>query len=151
REHHADVLNGKEARTDDASWGLSTYDADRAQVLGAGQPIGALVPMNPHKLYRREFLLAHDIRFRDGGRVLWEDVFFNLRVLAHAEVVSTMAHTPYYHWNKTAGSGSTTFRRSKPEWWHWFGEMLDAIAEDLAVDRLTHEREVLRGNQYRSR
>jgi len=150
-QHGADVLNGKEARTDDAAWALSTYDADRGQVLGLARQVGALVPMNPHKLYRREFLQEHGIRFREGGRVLWEDVFFNLQVLANAEVVATMASTPYYHWNTTAGSGSTTFRRSKPEWWYWFGEMLEAIEHDLAAEHLTHERDVLLASQYRSR
>lgn len=149
--HRADALNGKEARSDDAGWASQQFTADLPQVLGAGLPFSALSPTNPHKLYRRAFLSEHGIRFREDGRVLWEDIFFNVDVLAKADVVATMASTPYYHWRTTSGSGSTTFRRAKPEWWYWLGEVLRAIDEGLADADLEHEHRVLREHQYRSR
>lgn len=149
--HAADVLNGKEARTDDAGWAIDQFPEDMPQVLGAGLPYGALTPTNPHKLYRRELLIEHGIRFREGGRVLWEDIFFNVEVLARSTVVSTLASTPYYHWFTTAGSGSTTFRRARPEWWHWLNEVITAIDEGLASPGLEAERRLLREHQYRSR
>lgn len=151
RAHGADVLNGKEARTDDAGWAIDQFPADMPQVLGQGLPYGALTPTNPHKLYRRQLLVDHDIRFREGGRVLWEDIFFNVAVLAKAEVVSTMASTPYYHWFTTAGSGSTTFRRARAEWWFWLGEVIEAIESGLDAPGLEDERRLLLEHQYRSR
>lgn len=149
--HRADVLNGKEARTHDAGWAIEQYVSDIPQVLGAGLPFGALKPTNPHKMYRRAFLNEHGIRFREGGRVLWEDIFFNVAALRHAQVVSTMASTPYYHWYTTKGSGSTTFRRARPEWWHWLNEVIVAIDQDLASDELARERDLLRLHQYSDR
>lgn len=147
----SDALNAKEARTDDAGWSAEQFAADEAQLLGRRSPYGALSPSNPHKLYRRDFLKQHDIRFREGGRVLWEDIFFNIQVLANARVISTLAHTPYYHWRTTAGSGSTTFRRAKSEWWHWLNEVIVAIDEDLGAEGLAEERRALRHHQYRAR
>lgn len=147
----ADILNGKEARTTDAGWAIEEYAQDLPQALGLGLLHSVVAPTNPHKLYRRALLDQHGIRFREGGRVLWEDIFFNVAVLKHAEVVSTMASTPYYHWFTTAGSGSTTFRRARPEWWRWLDEVIIAIDEDLAEESLSVERLLLRRHQYRSR
>lgn len=149
--HGADVLNGKEARTDDAGWAIDQFPGDMPQVLDQGLPYGALTPTNPHKLYRRALLMDHGIRFREGGRVLWEDIFFNVAVLAKAKVVSTLASTPYYHWFTTAGSGSTTFRRARPEWWYWLNEVIVAIDEGLDQPEHARERALLREHQYRSR
>lgn len=149
--HGADALNGKEARTDDSGWSLDSLAKDMPQVLGRELPFGALTPTNPHKLYRLSFLREHGIRFREGGRVLWEDIFFNIDVLRHAEVISTLASTPYYHWRTTTGSGSTTFRRAKAEWWHWLTEVVRAIDDRLVDPKLAAERRALRDHQYRAR
>lgn len=148
--HGADALNGKEARTTDPGWALTAFEEDAPQVLDrAGQ--FALSPTNPHKLYRREFLNEHGIRFLDEGRVLWEDVFFNVRVAKHARVISTMASTPYYHWRTREGSGSTSFLRAEREWWDWLERMIAAIDEDLAGTRLAAQRRSLMEHQYRTR
>ncbi|WP_052226311.1 glycosyltransferase family 2 protein [Microbacterium mangrovi] len=146
----ADVLNGKEARTHDPGWAVDTYreDLPQAKFLTTMHP---LIPANPHKLYRRAFLNEHGIRFREGGRVVWEDIFFNVLVAKHAEVISTMASTPYYHWYVTGGSGSTTFRRSRDDWWDWLEEVIRAIDADLDADELATQRDLFRRHQYRSR
>jgi hypothetical protein len=62
------------------------------------EDVHPLIPTNPHKLFRRELLMEHGIRFPEGGRVLWEDVFFALDLAPHLEVVSVLADTPFYHW-----------------------------------------------------
>lgn len=149
--HSLDALNGKEARTNNSGWSLDQFAQDWPQLLGRDHPFGALAPMNPHKLYRLAFLREHGIRFREGGRVLWEDIFFNIDVLARAEVIGTLASTPYYHWRTTTGSGSTTFRRSKPEWWQWLTDVIDAIDDRLSRPNLESERQALRDHQYRAR
>jgi glycosyltransferase involved in cell wall biosynthesis len=146
----ADALNGKEARTHLPSWGIDEFRADAPQVLDDASGF-ALSPTNPHKLYRRELLNEHGIRFREGGRVLWEDVFFNVLVAKHAQVIATMSSEPFYHWYQTKGSGSTTFLRSTREWWYWFEQVLETIATELAEPRLDAQRERLAAHQYRSR
>ncbi len=149
-EHDADILNGKEARTHDMAWALRQYRQDVPQELGRHPNNGAILPTNPHKLYRRAFLNEHEIRFRDEGRVLWEDVFFNVDALRHAKVISTLATVPFYYWHTTKGSGSSTFLRKNPEWWDRFTEVVEWI-ESLDVAVLGAERDVLRIHQYRSR
>jgi glycosyltransferase involved in cell wall biosynthesis len=94
RENGADVLCGKESYTKSPSWALNTYVGDQAQSLGR-EDIHPLVPMNPHKLYRREFLREHGIRFPEGRRFFWEDQFFNIAAARHARVISTMSSTPF--------------------------------------------------------
>lgn len=149
--HNADVLNGKEARTTDAGWAIDYFARDIPQALEANLDHSALAPTNPHKMYRRALLMDHHIRFREGGRVLWEDIFFNVDVLRHARTVSTMSSTPYYHWRTTAGSGSTTFQRNHLEWWFWLDEVVRAIDETLTAPHLASERSLLRTHQYRNR
>ena len=95
--NHADVLNGKETRTDQASWAIEVYTANMDNAIDR-QDIHPLIPTNPHKLFRREFLMEHHIRFPEGRRVLWEDVFFALDIAPHAKVISVLADTPFYHW-----------------------------------------------------
>lgn len=146
--HHADVVNGKEARTHDAGWALATYREDRGQDVGRTDA-HPLIPMNPHKLYRRAFLQEHGITFPEGRRVLWEDIFFNLQVAQHARTVSTLASTPFYHWVQTTGSGSTTFLRSDPEWWNHLERVLESIERHLEHDDL-QRRQLLR-HQYGTR
>ncbi|KQO99423.1 glycosyltransferase family 2 protein [Leifsonia sp. Leaf264] len=144
----ADVVNGKEARTHDAEWAIDTYRRDLPQSIGRADQ-HPLTPTNPHKLYRSAFLREHDIRFREGGRVLWEDIFFNVLVARHAERVATLASTPYYHWVTHPGSGSTTFLRKNADWWNWLDEVLSAITTDLAEKPA--ERDQLLLHQYRAR
>ncbi|MFV0374962.1 glycosyltransferase family 2 protein [Microbacterium sp.] len=148
--HGADVLNGKEARTHDAEWGIGTYEQDVPNSIGRTDQ-HPLIPMNPHKLYRRAFLNEHGIRFREGGRVVWEDILFNVKVDRYAKVISTLASTPYYHWHATPGSGSKGFVKSDPAFWDWLGEVLSDVEEDLsAPDHALHRRQLL-AHQYRGR
>jgi glycosyltransferase involved in cell wall biosynthesis len=144
----SDVVSGKEARTHDAAWAIDLYRRNRGQAVGMTEQ-HPMIPMNPHKLYRRAFLEEHDIRFPEGGRVMWEDIFFNLQVARRARVVSIMADTPYYHWFTTKGSGSTGFTRSSPDFWRWLHDLFDATESELAGDALQHGQ--LMAHQYRSR
>ncbi len=150
RETGADVVNGKEARTHDASWAIDTYRVDLAQSIGRDDQ-HPLIPMNPHKLYRRAFLNEHGIRFREGGRVMWEDIFFNMLVDRNAQTISTLASVPYYHWYMTPGSGSKGFLRSGEEFWYWLREVLVATVTDLDGPSRAESRDLLLTHQYRSR
>lgn len=143
----ADVLNGKEAYTQTAHWALDTYPADSPQVLGHTD-LHPLVPLNPHKLYRREFLLAHGIRFPEGRVVLWEDQFFNVEVARHARVIATLASVPFYHWVRTEGSGSTLFVRASEHYWTCFRRLLDWTVEQLSEPALREQLDQLMLHQY---
>lgn len=146
----ADVVSGKESRTTEPAWGLGNYDEDRGQARGR-EDIHPLLPMNPHKMYRKAFLDAHGIRFIEQRRVLWEDIFFNLLVARHAEVVSSLASVPYYHWVTTEGSGSTTFVKSTDEYWDWLRKVCEATRTDLAGPENDLQRQQVELHQYGGR
>ncbi|WP_248174738.1 MULTISPECIES: glycosyltransferase family A protein [unclassified Microbacterium] len=148
--NRSDVVSGKESRTTEPAWALGTYDEDRANARGRTE-VHPLLPMNPHKLYRREFLNEHGIRFPEGRRVLWEDIFFNLQVARHARVVSSLASVPYYHWVTTEGSGSTTFVKSNDDYWEWLRKVCDATADELRGDENVLQRDQLELHQYNTR
>ncbi len=149
-QHGADVLNGKEAYTNKAFWALPTYTADLGQSLGR-EDSHPLLPLNPHKLYRREFLIEHDIRFIEGRKVLWEDQFFNLKVARYARVISTLSSVPFYHWVYTKGSGSTLFVKNTDDYWMWLRRLIQATMDDLSEDHLIDQREQLLLHQYGAR
>ncbi len=145
----SDVVNGKEAYTFQPDWGLGTYKGDLAQAVGRTDT-HALLPMNPHKLYRAAFLREHDIRFIEGARVLWEDQFFNLAVAKHAKVISTLASTPFYHWFQTKGGGSdTAFAKWADAYWHWYRRVLEATVD--ATTDTPQEQDQLMRTQYVNR
>lgn len=64
--NHADVVNAKESRTQFAGWSLDIFVKNVDNAIGQEQA-NPLMPMNPHKLYRREFLNEHMIRFPEVG------------------------------------------------------------------------------------
>ena len=53
--------------------------------------------LTPHKLFRRSFLDAHDLRFPEGRRRL-EDHVFVMRAYFLAPRISVLADYPCYHW-----------------------------------------------------
>lgn len=105
----ADAVNLKETRTGRPTWGLYDFDADHDDLpLTSGRnPLG---PMTPHKLYRRQLLRDHGIRFPTGpGRVMGEDVHFNIDVLAHAGRVAMLTSSDPYHWVIHGTNSSTDY------------------------------------------
>jgi glycosyltransferase involved in cell wall biosynthesis len=150
RENGADVLCGKESYTKSPSWALNTYVGDQAQSLGR-EDIHPLVPMNPHKLYRREFLREHGIRFPEGRRFFWEDQFFNIAAARHARVISTMSSTPFYHWVFLEDSGTSLFDVTTDDYWARFRQLLEWTLEQLAGERFDLPREQLMRHQYELR
>ncbi|TNM36242.1 glycosyltransferase [Nocardioides albidus] len=128
----ADVVNGKEVRTQIARWGLTHYARDLTDATG--EPLRGLLPMTPHKLYRREFLVGHDIRFPEAPRHLWEDLFFHVDVIRHEPAVALLSSTPFYHWRKTAENNSTSTDGTKldysgdPEYWPYLEKLFRLVS-----------------------
>jgi glycosyltransferase involved in cell wall biosynthesis len=82
--------------------------------------------LTPHKLFRREFLGKHDIRFPEGQRRL-EDHLFVVTGYLLADVVSIYAdYTCYYHIRR---SDSANAGLRNPDWKGYF----DNLAESLDV------------------
>jgi glycosyltransferase involved in cell wall biosynthesis len=82
--------------------------------------------LTPHKLFRREFLEKHDIRFPEGQRRL-EDHLFVVTSYLLADVVSIYAdYSCYYHIRR---SDSANAGLRNPDWKGYF----DNLAESLDV------------------
>jgi glycosyltransferase involved in cell wall biosynthesis len=146
----ADVLNGKETRTDQSKWAIDTYASNMANAIDR-EDVHPLIPTNPHKLFRRELLMKHGIRFPEGGRVLWEDVFFALDLAPHLEVVSVLADTPFYHWVRGAKTASSSFTNDLTDYWHWLREIILRTNDRLAGPGLERQWRLMLLHQYRSR
>ena len=131
-QHRADVLNAKEIRSDAPSWAWASFQHNDENVINRSRP-HPLAPMNPHKLYRTKFLRDHAIRFVEGKRVLYEDRLFSIACLASAEVVSTLAETPFYHWvRSTSPTASTSYGSDREEFWDSIRLVLESAHNRLA-------------------
>jgi glycosyltransferase involved in cell wall biosynthesis len=146
----ADVLNGKETRTDQSKWAIDTYTQNMANAIDR-EDVHPLIPTNPHKLFRRALLMQHGIRFPEGGRVLWEDVFFALDIAPHLKVVSVLADTPFYHWVRGAKTASSSFAKDLTDYWHWLREIILRTNERLGGPGLERQWRLMLLHQYRSR
>jgi len=136
----ADVVTGKESRTDQPQWGLDVFTANLDDASQREDGLHALVPTNPHKLFRREFLLEHDVRFPEGRRVLWEDVFFAIDLAAAGARTAVLADVPFYHWVRHGETASSSYLDDLEVWWRWLAELVTAIDERLDHDGVDYAR-----------
>ncbi len=128
----ADILVIKESKTNDVWWGMATLDdGNLANSIDCGG-IDRLQPMMPHKFYRRTMLIEHGIRFPEGNRVLWEDVFINVGAYRQAKVISVLADTPVYLWHASEHNSSHTFDPARIDFWDRIEDVLDYITSTLA-------------------
>ncbi|MEN1967751.1 glycosyltransferase family A protein [Lentibacillus sp. N15] len=128
--NNADVVNGKEVRTKGWSWGWNNFKENipSAEKLG----ISSLLPMTPHKFYRRKFLLENDIKFNEGARVLWEDVYFNTKVFVSGAKVAVLSDYPTYYWIATGSNSSSSFGRDPHEKWEQIRNLFTFFNETIA-------------------
>lgn len=129
-EHQADVVNAKEVRTNGWSWGWGQFKENNPSAEKLG--IQSLLPMTPHKFYRREFLLEHDIEFNEGARVLWEDVYFNTKVFTSGAKVAILADYPTYYWIATGANNSSSFGRDPHEKWAQIRKLIQFFADTIS-------------------
>ena len=81
-----------------------------------------LLLLTPHKLFRRRFLLEHDIRFLEGPRRL-EDHPFVMAAYFRAAVISVLASTTCYYWHNRPDSAGSRGR----DWGLYFASMHDVL------------------------
>ncbi len=146
----ADFISPKESKTTDPWWGMSSLAAGNTTDLRPERAT-RLLPMVPHKLYRREFLLANDISFPEGRRMLWEDVFFNVEVYAKAERVAILTDTPVYLWHDSGANNSKTYAPTDTEYWDRLDELMAFIDRTLSAPELADARRLILMHQYRER
>lgn len=125
----ADIVNPKEVRTKGWSWGWTHFNANRANAHNEG--IASLLPMTPHKFYRRAFLLENDIAYIEKSRVLWEDVYFNVLAFSMGARVAVYADYPLYHWVRTGTNTSTSFERDQADRWSQVQRLIKYITQTL--------------------
>ena len=128
----ADVVSPKESKTNDPWWGMEALREGTVLDARTSRGIEALLPMVPHKLYRRAFLDEHAIRFPEGRRRLWEDIFVNVAAWRHARTVVVLADAPVYLWHSGASNNSRSYGPTTEEYWDRLDELLAFIDEALA-------------------
>ncbi|MFS0614980.1 glycosyltransferase family 2 protein [Lederbergia ruris] len=125
----ADVVNGKEVRTKGWSWGWDNFKENNPSAEKMG--IGSMLPMTPHKFYKRKFLLDNNITFNEGARVLWEDVYFNTKVFTRGAKVAVLSDYPTYHWISTGANSSSSFGRDPHEKWAQLRKLFTFFKETI--------------------
>lgn len=148
--NRADVLSPKESKTTDVAWGIDNYN-ENVPNARESRGISALMPMMPHKFYRRQFLLEHGIRFPEGRRMLWEDIYFNVEAYRHASVISILSDTPVYKWVHTGSNNSGTYGPADSEFWDKLDRLFAFIVEALPGDEFRAARETMIIQLYRTR
>lgn len=135
--HDADIVNIKESKTRGWSWGWESFSADTPP---SEQPtIASLLPLTPHKLYRRTFLLEQDIRFEEGRRLLWEDMRFNMLALARGARVAVFGSRACYYWVRHETNNSKTLGVDPREKWRNLSDLLDTYVELFPPGELRDE------------
>lgn len=86
--------------------------------------------LTPHKMFRRDFLLEHDLKFPEGP-VRLEDQLFMVRAYVRAKTVSILADHPCYIWKRRDDGGNTSSRGYTPEvYYGHLRTVVEAIKED---------------------
>lgn len=120
----ADVVSAKETRTSD--W--FAYEGAFLRDVGGDAPKEPAHwgPWTTHKLFRREFLLEHGIRFREGRRALFEDVLVGISAYIHSDRIAVLASKPFYRWVHSPGANySGTYGRDVDEYLRSIGRIMD--------------------------
>lgn len=91
--------------TSSRPWARTEADADLRRVF---------LTLSPQKLFRRAFLLEHDLRFPEG-RVRLEDGIFLARAYLLANRVSTLGEDDYYFLRERAGGGNISAAPLDPQ------------------------------------
>ena len=150
-ETDADLLSPKESKTSDVWWGMPALEHGNLPDALTSDGIDALLPMVPHKFYRREFLLEHGIRFPEGRRMLWEDIYVNVEAWRHARHVAVLADTPVYLWYSSATNNSKTYGPRSAEYWDRLDDLLAFIDRTLDAPGYEEARRTTLLHQYRAR
>ncbi len=147
----ADLISPKESKTSDVWWSIPAMTAGNASDIKERGAIGRLLPMVPHKAYRREFLLENQITFPPGRRMLWEDIYFNVEAYARAQRVAVLTDTPVYLWHASATNNSSSYGASDAEFWDRLDALMTFIDTTLTGTELADARRAMLMHMYQGR
>ena len=147
----ADVVSPKESKTSDVWWGAPALVDGNIDDAAAQGGINRMLPMVPHKLYRREFLLGRGVAFPEGRRLLWEDIYVNVEAYAKAERVAVLADTPAYLWHSSPTNNSKTYGPGVEEYWDRLDDLMAFIDTTLAGPDLESDRLAMVAHQFSDR
>jgi poly(ribitol-phosphate) beta-N-acetylglucosaminyltransferase len=122
QENGSDVVIGKEVRRS-GKWHVGPiFDRNRPRATLEKDPILGI--LTPHKMFRREFLNKHQLRFFEGPRRM-EDHPFVVESFFLADVVSVLADYPVYFWNRRPDKGNAGARPF--DWADYYVYMRDVL------------------------
>lgn len=147
----ADVISPKESKTSEVWWAMPALADGNAADVKADDAIGRILPMVPHKVYRRAFLEQHHITFPEGRRQLWEDVYFNVEAWAKADRVAVLADTPVYLWHESGENNSGSYGATDAEYWDRLGELMEFIDTTLSGPQFEAVHKTMLVHQYQGR
>lgn len=148
----ADLISPKESKTSEVWWAMPALAAGNAADVKADDAIGRILPMVPHKVYRREFLQENRISFPEGCRKLWEDVYFNVEAWAKAERgVAVLADTPVYLWHESGENNSGSYGATDAEFWDRLDELMEFIDHTLSGPEQAVVHKTMLVHQYQGR
>jgi hypothetical protein len=124
----SDVVVGREIRNKRAAVG-SLFARNRPDAkLGVDPLLGILTP---HKMFRRQFLLDHGIRFIEGKRRL-EDHPFVVEAYLKAKVISVLSDYPCYHWTIREDKSNAGLKPvDYPSWYDNLGDALRLVETQI--------------------
>lgn len=143
--NHSDVLIGKEVRRNVRKHVVSLWSENQPN---AKISLSLLAYLNPHKMFRRQFLLEHGLRFPEGPRRL-EDHPFVMKAYFAADVISVLADYPCYYWIQRPDRTNAGLRDR--EWGQWYSHLRDALDVVEAHTQPGTARDELLSHWYRSK
>ncbi len=104
-----------------------------------------------HKLFRRQFLVDHGIRFPEG-KVRLEDFSFMGQAIPRAKVISVLADYPCYRWiHRTDGTNNSTASVKQDVYWGYFTAALQTFADSAGEGPLLDAARLVAAEQAFSR
>ena len=120
-QHSSDVVVGREVRNQRAAVGR-LFEEDVPNAAFGEHALMSL--LTPHKMFRRQFLTEHGIRFFEGRRRL-EDHPFVMEAYVKAKVISVLSSYPCYLWTIRDDESNAGLRAI--DWPSWYDNLADAI------------------------
>ena len=130
----SDIVYGKVVTPGSSTpfWPLARRTIGRADLVDDDLLINRMV----HKLYRRQFLLDHGIRFAEGP-VRLEDHMFMAQAMPLAETISVLADYPCYRWVvRNDGTNNSTDEVYFPGYWEYLAVSMRLFTECAGPGRV---------------
>jgi hypothetical protein len=128
--HRSDVVIGREVRRGMRLSPHLLFAKNRPNATLADDPL--LNTLNPHKMFRRQFLNDHGIRCLEGKRRLDDNALMMTCYFA-ADVISVLSDYTCYYWiMRPDGSNAGRRQDNWPRYWRGVSDALDIVERNVA-------------------